>query len=111
MAGQGAYGVAVARGGAFVRHAPAPALAPPFASVGWVGWIRANLFSTPFNATVTVLTVLLLAWVVPPVVRFLLIDAVWTGADREACLVTPVHPHVRACWAVVHERLASFTYS
>jgi general L-amino acid transport system permease protein len=110
MAGHGTFSVAVAGDVAFVRRAPAPALAPPFASVGWAGWIRANLFSTPFNATLTVLTVLLLAWVVPPVVRFLLIDAVWTGADREACLVSPAHPHVGACWAFVHERLAYFTY-
>ena len=83
---------------AFVRTAPAPALAPPALSVGWLGWLRANLFSTPFNAVLTVLTVLFLVWTVPPVVRFLLIDAVWSGADREACLVSAQHPHVGACW-------------
>jgi general L-amino acid transport system permease protein len=95
---------------AFVRTAPAPALAPPALSVGWLGWLRANLFSTPFNAVLTVLTVLFLVWTVPPVVRFLLIDAVWTGADREACLVSAQHPHVGACWAFVRDRLAYFTY-
>ena len=97
-------------GGAFVRTAPAPALAPPALSVGWLGWLRANLFSTPFNAVLTVLTVLLLAWTVPPAVRFLLVDAVWSGADREACLVSAQHPHVGACWAFVRDRLAYFTY-
>jgi len=95
---------------AFVRTAPAPALAPPALSVGWLGWLRANLFSTPFNAVLTALTVLLLVWTVPPVVRFLLIDAVWTGADREACLASAQHPHVGACWAFVRDRLAYFTY-
>jgi general L-amino acid transport system permease protein len=95
---------------AFVRTAAAPALAPPALSVGWLGWLRANLFSTPFNAVLTVLTVLFLVWTVPPVVRFLLIDAVWSGADREACLVSAQHPHVGACWAFVHDRLAYFTY-
>jgi general L-amino acid transport system permease protein len=95
---------------AFVRTAPAPALAPPALSVGWLGWLRANLFSTPFNAVLTVLTVLFLVWTVPPVVRFLLIDAVWSGADREACLVSAQHPHVGACWAFVRDRLAYFTY-
>jgi len=97
-------------GGAFVRTAAAPALAPPALSVGWLGWLRANLFSTPFNAVLTVLTVLLLAWTVPPAVRFLLVDAVWSGADREACLVSAQHPHVGACWAFVRDRLAYFTY-
>ena len=95
---------------AFVRTAPAPALAPPALSVGWLGWLRANLFATPFNAVLTALTVLLLVWTVPPVVRFLLIDAVWSGADREACLVSAQHPHVGACWAFVRDRLAYFTY-
>ena len=95
---------------AFVRTAPAPALAPPALSVGWLGWLRANLFSTPFNAVLTALTVLLLVWTVPPVVRFLLIDAVWSGADREACLASAQHPHVGACWAFVRDRLAYFTY-
>src|SRR4030088_1783863 len=95
---------------AFVRTAPAPALAPPALSVGWLGWLRAHLFSTPFNAGRTVLNGLFLVWTVPPVVRFLLIDAVWSGADREACLVSAQHPHVGACWAFVRDRLAYFTY-
>src|ERR1700687_6279719 len=82
---QGAHAVAVAGGLAFVRRAPAPHLPPPFASTGWLGWCRANLFGTPVNAVLTVLTVLLLAWAVPPLVRFLVIDAVWTGTDRQAC--------------------------
>ena len=36
-------------GAAFVRRAPAPDLPPPALSVGRIGWLRANLFSTPFN--------------------------------------------------------------
>ena len=106
----GVQAVSVAGGFAYVRGEPVPALPPPFASTGWLGWCRANLFGTPFNAVLTVLTVLLLAWAVPPLVRFLLVDAVWTGADREACLETATHPHVGACWAFVREHLAYFTY-
>jgi general L-amino acid transport system permease protein len=107
---QGAHTVSVAGGFAFVRGAPAPDLSPPFASTGWLGWGRANLFGTPLNAVLTVLTILLLAWAVPPLVRFLVIDAVWTGTDRQACLATAAHPHVGACWAFVTEHLAYFTY-
>src|ERR1700721_4513498 len=94
----------------FVRVAPAPSLPPPFASTGAIGWGRLNLFGTPFNAVLTVLFALLVAWVVPPLVRFLLIDAVWSGSDREACLVSAAHPQVGACWAFVREHLAYFTY-
>jgi general L-amino acid transport system permease protein len=35
---------------------------------------------------------------------------VWTGADREACLVTPARPHVGACWPFIRERFAYFVY-
>ncbi len=102
--------IAVAGAFAYVRGEPAAALPPPFASTGWIGWCRANLFGTPLNAVLTVLIVLLLAWAVPPLARFLLIDAVWNGADRQACLVTAAHPEVGACWAFVREHLAYFTY-
>jgi general L-amino acid transport system permease protein len=106
----GAQAISVAGGFAYVRREPAAALPPPFASTGLIGWCRANLFGTPFNAVLTVLTVLLIAWAVPPLVRFLLTDAVWSGADREACLASAAHPHVGACWAFVREHIAYFTY-
>jgi general L-amino acid transport system permease protein len=105
-----AHAISVAGGFAYVRGAEAPALPPPFASTGWLGWCRANLFGTPFSAVLTVLTVVLLVLAVPPLVRFLLIDAVWTGADRQACLESAAHPHVGACWAFVRDNLAYFTY-
>ena len=110
MTGQGISAATMADAAAFVRRAPAPELAPPFASTGWLGWLRVNLFGTPFNAALTVLTLLFIAWVVPPAIRFLLIDAVWTGTDREACLATAARPEVGACWAFVTEHLAYFTY-
>ena len=94
----------------FVRTEPAPSQPPPFASTGAIGWLRANLFGTPFNAVLTVLVVLLAVWTVPPLVRFLLIDAVWSGTDREACLATAARPEIGACWAFVREHLAYFTY-
>ena len=46
------------------------------------GWVRANLFSSPANIALTLLCVALIAWAVPPLVRFFLIDAIWTGTDR-----------------------------
>jgi general L-amino acid transport system permease protein len=94
----------------FVRTAPAPTLPPPFASTGVIGWVRANLFNSPLSAVLTVLVILLIIWVVPSLVRFLFIDAVWSGTDREACLATPARPEVGACWAFVREHLAYFTF-
>ena len=95
---------------AFVRGAAQEPLPPPITERGAIGWMRANLFSTPTNIALTIVCVLLIAWVAPPFVRFMLIDAVWTGADREACLATPERPDVGACWAFVGERLNFFIY-
>jgi general L-amino acid transport system permease protein len=95
---------------AFVRHTPDAALPPPLAASGAIGWLRANLLSSPFNIALTLLCGLLVVWLVPALVKFLLLDAVWTGADRQACLATPTHPAIGACWAFVHERLNFFIY-
>jgi general L-amino acid transport system permease protein len=57
-----------------------------------------------------VLIVLLLAWVIPEIVRFLVIDAVWSGNDRDACLWTVQHREIGACWPFVWERLPYFIY-
>ena len=51
----------------------------------------------------------LLVLVLPPLIRFLFIDAIWSGTDREACLGGP-NGEVGACWAFVRERLSYFIY-
>src|SRR5581483_821988 len=95
---------------AFVRAADQEPLPPPMATTGIVGWLRQNLFSTPANVALTIFAVLFLAWLIPPMVKFLFIDAVWSGNDRDACLVTAERPVVGACWGFVRERFAFFMY-
>ena len=85
----------------FLRQAPAPNLPPPASRAGMLGWLRTNLFSSPFNIALTLLAILFIAWMVPPLLRFLLIDATWSGADREACIPSPARPNPGACWAFV----------
>lgn len=97
-------------GVAYVREAPVESLPPPISARGPIGWVRANFFATPFDAVLSIVMLLLIAWVVPPLVKFLVIDAVWTGKDREACLETAAHPEVGACWAFVRDRFAYFIY-
>jgi general L-amino acid transport system permease protein len=94
----------------FVRARPFEPLPPPLKHSGAVGWLRQNLFSSVFNIVLTLVCTLLLIWVVPPLVKFLIIDAVWDGASRVDCLVRPDRPEVGACWAFVKERLGFFTY-
>ena len=95
---------------AFVRTTPIPAMPPPRALSGAVGWARDNLFSSPLNIALTVICTLLVVWIVPPLAKFLIIDAVWDGASRADCLPRPERPEVGACWAFVIDRINFFTY-
>jgi general L-amino acid transport system permease protein len=95
---------------AFVRRAQIAPKPPPRAMTGAVGWLRANLLSTPFNIVLTILVALLLLWIVPELLKFLLIDAVWSGTDRDACRELVQHREIGACWPFVWERLPYFIY-
>ena len=95
---------------AFVRRATIPPQPPPTKMTGALGWLRDNLLSTPFNIALTILIVLLLAWAIPELVKFLFLDAVWSGSDRDACLESVQHREIGACWPFVWERLPYFIY-
>jgi general L-amino acid transport system permease protein len=94
----------------FLQLNPLPPQPPPMAMTGAIGWIRANLLSTPFNIGLTIVVGLLVAWIVPEALKFLIFDAVWTGHDREACIYTAEHPDVGACWPFVWDRWSYFVY-
>ena len=94
----------------FLRQAPAASQPPPSSRAGVFAWLRANLFSSPFNIALTLICILLIAWIVPPLLRFLLIDATWSGADREACIPSPARPNPGACWAFIRVWSSYFVY-
>jgi general L-amino acid transport system permease protein len=94
----------------YVRRAPAERLAPPAARAGPFGWLRANLLSSPANIALTLVCILFIAWALPSLLQFFFIDAVWSGADREACLASPTQPHPGACWAFVRVWFSYFVY-
>lgn len=95
---------------AFVRKGSIAPRPPPAAMTGALGWLQENLLSTPFNIALTILIVLLFAWAIPELVKFLLIDAVWTGSDRDACIESVQHREIGACWPFVWERISYFIY-
>jgi len=94
----------------YLRRTPAERLPPPAATTGIFGWLRANLFSSPANIALTLLCVLFIAWALSPLIRFFLIDAVWSGSDRDACLGSSAQPHPGACWAFVRVWFSYFVY-
>jgi len=95
---------------AFVRNRPFDPLPPPIVNSGAIGWLRQNLFSSFTNLILTACCALMIGWLLPPLLDFLIFDAVWDGSSRADCLVTPQRPEVGACWAFVIERLGFFTY-
>src|SRR4051812_17689085 len=94
----------------FVRGAMLDPKPPPAAMRGAVGWLRENLLSSPFNIALTIVIALLLAWIIPDLLKFLIFDAVWTGADRDACLEGVQHRAIGACWPFVWDRWPYFVY-
>jgi len=94
----------------FVRHELVPERPAPIKTTGFVGFLRTRLFNSPTNILLTIASVLLLWFTVIPSVRFLLIDAVWQGKDRTACLAENAGHVVGACWPFVQAKLTQFIY-
>lgn len=95
---------------AFVRKETLEQQAAPLSVAGPIAWIRANLFSGPLNTILTLLCIYLVIDTVPDLIRFYFIDAVWSGANRDACLADKAGRPVGACWAYVADRFQYFIY-
>jgi general L-amino acid transport system permease protein len=95
---------------AFVRRELVPERAAPIKTTGLVGFVRTRLFNSPGNIVLTILSALLLWFTIIPTVRFLLVDAVWQGADRNACLAENAGHVVGACWPFVQAKFTQFVY-
>ena len=91
---------------AYVRKEEEPVLPPPRGRVSGIQAVYANLFSSIANIVLTVIGLALVILVVPPVIRWAFIDAVWTGENRDAC----ISPEAGACWAFVKAKFAQFMY-
>jgi general L-amino acid transport system permease protein len=82
----------------------------PVRTTGFVGFLRTRLFNSPTNILLTIVAALLLWFTVIPALKFLLIDAVWRGTDRNACLAENAGHAVGACWPYVHAKFTQFVY-
>src|SRR6202161_545903 len=94
----------------FVRQQLVPERAAPIRTTGLVGFLRTRLFNSPTNIVLTIASLLLLWFTVVPAIRFLLVDAVWRGADRGACLPENAGHAVGACWPYVQAKFIQFIY-
>ena len=64
------------------RHPDQP---PPVATVGVLGWLRKNLFSSWLNSIVTIVAVYFLYVLVPPIVDWIVTSSVVSGSNRSVC--------------------------
>ena len=94
----------------FVRQELVPERIAPVKTTGFVGFVRTRLLNSPTNVLLTIIGILLLWFTVVPAVKFLLIDAVWSGTDRNACLAENAGHTVGACWPYIQAKFSQFVY-
>jgi len=76
--------------------AQADEVRPPVTSIGVIGWVRNNLFNGVLNSILTLVTLLLLWKIVPPLFRWAFIDSAWTTTGQ-AC-----RKAAGACWSIIY---------
>ena len=74
-------------------------LEPPVTEVGMLGWLRSNLFNTWYNSVLTLLVMLVLWKLIPPLVSWAFLDSVW-NSPAEACRDID-----GACWSVIPQNI------
>jgi len=87
-----------------------PDLPPPVRTTGIIGWSRKNLFSSPLNTILTLLTVLLMWKSLPPLFEWAVVNSVSTADSRQQCWNQMSSPGAGACWAFIKDRVQLFTY-
>lgn len=89
-----------------LTHRPAPSQPPPRISVGAVGWIRENLFSSWVNAALTILAIYLLIVFIPPFFEWAFLHANFEGKDRSICDANKSG----ACWTFIKVRFLQIMF-
>jgi general L-amino acid transport system permease protein len=82
----------------------------PVKTTGFTGFVRTRLLNSPTNILLTITGALLIWFTVIPALRFLLVDAVWQGSDRNACLEQNAGHPVGACWPYIAAKFDQLMY-
>jgi general L-amino acid transport system permease protein len=99
-----------ARPSSFIQRSIIEPEPPPLGRVGVLTWARGHLFDSPANAMLTAIGAAVLALLLWPSVKFLLIEAVWDGASRIDCLSETVGHEVGACWPFIKAKFPQLMY-
>lgn len=90
----------------FVRSELVTARPAPVRTTGVIAWAQKNLFSTPLDTVLTILGLLFLAWVIPPLFGFFIGNAVGPNGTVEQCRME----NAGACWAYIAAEMEFFIY-
>jgi len=89
---------------AAVQNDPVEAIKPPVTHVGVVGWIRTNLFKGWLNSILTLITIYFLWIIVPPLIRWAVIDSLWVSSGAECQQIDG------ACWSIIPANIRFITF-
>lgn len=88
----------------YVAEGHTESLPPPLTSSGAIGWVRANLLSSPLNIILTLVCAYIIWLIVPPVIEWAFVKATFVGTSRADCTAGG------ACWVFIEARFGQFMY-
>jgi len=76
----------------------------PLSERGVIAWVRHHLLSSPLNIFFTILSLWILYMLIPPLVKWFILDANFSGHTKADC------GGGGACWVFIKEKLKLFIY-
>ena len=76
----------------------------PANTKGIIHWLKDNLFSTPLNVAMTLISIAFLVWIIPPFIQWAYLDANFSGTTNKDCTGDG------ACWVFVKMKIDMFMY-
>ncbi len=80
---------------------PMPDQPAPMESVGIIGWLKENLFSSKINSLLTIAALLLLWKTLPPLISWTILDATWSFSFTPDSINTGATEKTGACWTFI----------
>jgi hypothetical protein len=78
---------------------------PPITEVGFIGWLRSNLFNSLSNSILTLVALFVIYLTLPAILNWSIFNAVWSGG-ADACRANTNG----ACWPFVGAKWQQFLY-
>ncbi|QKC84541.1 amino acid ABC transporter permease [Mesorhizobium sp. NZP2077] len=99
----------------WVRTEMALAQPAPAGVVGFGAWVRKNLIASTGDAIMTIIGIALVVMILPQIINWAFINAVWSGPDRTVCAtvaqggIQPDGWH-GACWAFINAKFGQIMF-